>query len=1131
MMAQGESFTYLAFISYNHADERFAAWLQKRLEGYRLPTATLKEAPGIPKRVRPVFRDKTDGASGVLSETLKEALTQSRKLIVICSPASANSTWVGKEVSAFVESGRYEDIVPVIVDGAPFSENECLPRALREADADRQLLGIDVPSFGKEGAFLRVVAAILGIRYDSLHRRHAQAQRRKIRAIIAGALALVLLVSGIVWQVRQQARVPTLASNLATRAISLANRDPEKAAYFALAADALHTSDETRNAEFIVAQNNRYVVSSASVASDPIREVATDGTTVLASGVDSTLTVLTYPDLEPVGAIPTEQTDAHVAYRGTNQEFVVADGGNLKFYSGDSGKVPVLVQSISLGFEDSDDVFGPYVDRLGGVLVLSSSMKGAYWSPVSQQAYYFDAQSSVDSDMATRMTAASGFSPRLNYHDETGATNEAASQAFFFATGRWVVSLHLNEGSPEDGESDFRLGASFKVERGSKVTAIGWYGQSLLVGTDAGLSQWDDVDTNSPHESAFPLAGISERVEGLSRGTSGRSSEPETVAVVTTTGVRLVSGGDAVALNGVAAVVTANSPVTAITTAPDDTWLVGRSNGSITQLDPQAKPLASADAITKGAARGVASDGTVLLATGEQQSASGVARYRLDAPDGEHILEQTATYGIPAGTGTSGVFLNAVAGDGTVVVAGGKRRPLTGAGIVLAWKDADGQPMILDFPAEAVAPASAEGFDIVSKVAYAPTSRSVAALNLLQGAVAIWSVDTGQRLHTIQVRKNPNGVFADGTTDMSSSADGELLAVSTENTLTIIETATGTIVGEFDQTNGFVDMAPDGTRLARARPDRISITDISGNEQGSIGVPGDIVRVAWSRDGSILAVTNPEYRELGFYDTSSFQQIGLPWVNPSGYFPLDVFWIDDTHLVVSNGSESSDGSLYSAQNVDVLEPLGNTYQRQLCALATGDITNDEWRSLGGSGIHRPDVCSNLAPISQEDSPASAPVSMSTQTEIGDIAFAPVPADGIHPAGRLFFGRLPLIPTTDGGVWLNRDHMLQTSSLNGEEHVLAVLDSTAGGVGWPQTLVLYGRGAGELPILLGSLPLGGVTEISAEHVIVNTLTASGNEVRVSGESYEGAGFQVRDWSAALSFDGSVLLLEDLQVTSR
>jgi hypothetical protein len=48
-------YTYYAFISYTGKDEKWARWLQKNLESYRMPSSLLKENPELPSSIRPVF--------------------------------------------------------------------------------------------------------------------------------------------------------------------------------------------------------------------------------------------------------------------------------------------------------------------------------------------------------------------------------------------------------------------------------------------------------------------------------------------------------------------------------------------------------------------------------------------------------------------------------------------------------------------------------------------------------------------------------------------------------------------------------------------------------------------------------------------------------------------------------------------------------------------------------------------------------------------------------------------------------------------------------------------------------------------------------------------------------------------
>ena len=192
------SFEYYAFISYKREDEKWARWLQNKLEAYKLPAVIRKEIPRLPKRIRPIFRDKTDLGAGMLTDSLAKELERSRFLIVICSPESAKSDWVGREITTFAGMGRAECIIPFIVDGEPNSgnEQECFHPVIKATIPET--LGININEIGKEQAFIKVAAKLLDLRFDALWNRFLR-ERRKYR-LAAAALALLFLAgAGFVW--------------------------------------------------------------------------------------------------------------------------------------------------------------------------------------------------------------------------------------------------------------------------------------------------------------------------------------------------------------------------------------------------------------------------------------------------------------------------------------------------------------------------------------------------------------------------------------------------------------------------------------------------------------------------------------------------------------------------------------------------------------------------------------------------------------------------------------------------------------------------------------------------------------------------------------------------------------------
>ena len=137
-MAEPVSLKYRAFISYSHADTKWAKWLHRALESFRIDKDLIGRKTGagtIPKALRPIFRDRDDFSAGhSLTDQTLAALDASAGLVVICSPSAAMSHYVNEEVRLFKSRHPERPIVPLIVDGEHGEpERECFPRALRFA--------------------------------------------------------------------------------------------------------------------------------------------------------------------------------------------------------------------------------------------------------------------------------------------------------------------------------------------------------------------------------------------------------------------------------------------------------------------------------------------------------------------------------------------------------------------------------------------------------------------------------------------------------------------------------------------------------------------------------------------------------------------------------------------------------------------------------------------------------------------------------------------------------------------------------------------------------------------------------------------------------------------------------------
>jgi TIR domain len=101
-----------AFISYSRRDRSFAVLLEKALEASSPPRGL-----ALPSRALQVFRDESDFTGVEYHESVSKHLSNSAKLIVLCSPHARASEYVNDEIRRFVQSRGAGNVVPVLVSG------------------------------------------------------------------------------------------------------------------------------------------------------------------------------------------------------------------------------------------------------------------------------------------------------------------------------------------------------------------------------------------------------------------------------------------------------------------------------------------------------------------------------------------------------------------------------------------------------------------------------------------------------------------------------------------------------------------------------------------------------------------------------------------------------------------------------------------------------------------------------------------------------------------------------------------------------------------------------------------------------------------------------------------------------
>ena len=187
---------YVAFISYSHKDAAIGRWLHRKLEGYRLPkrlVGTRGEHGEVPARLTPIFRDRDElPAAGDLSERVRAALAVSRNLIVLCSPNSAASPWVAKEIATFRELHPGRPVFTAIVDGEP---GQCFSPALLEGGTEPLAADLRKEGDGRRLGFLKLVAGLAGVGLDALVQRDAARRVRRVTYVTAAAVTAMLAMA------------------------------------------------------------------------------------------------------------------------------------------------------------------------------------------------------------------------------------------------------------------------------------------------------------------------------------------------------------------------------------------------------------------------------------------------------------------------------------------------------------------------------------------------------------------------------------------------------------------------------------------------------------------------------------------------------------------------------------------------------------------------------------------------------------------------------------------------------------------------------------------------------------------------------------------------------------------------
>lgn len=217
---------YAAFISYRHVspDSDIAQKIHTGIEHFKVPEE-YREAFGD-SRLGLAFRDVEElPASSNLSDDIKEALENSRFLIVVCTPETPSSVWVEKEITLFMEDHPRDHVLAVLAGGTPeTSFPKPLLERINEQGEKEEVEPLAANLTEENGHYsgkifrreiTRIYAAILGCPFDALWQRERRYRTRRLTAILGAGLALSLAFLGVV--ITQNSQIRTQNEQILTQ--------------------------------------------------------------------------------------------------------------------------------------------------------------------------------------------------------------------------------------------------------------------------------------------------------------------------------------------------------------------------------------------------------------------------------------------------------------------------------------------------------------------------------------------------------------------------------------------------------------------------------------------------------------------------------------------------------------------------------------------------------------------------------------------------------------------------------------------------------------------------------------------------------------------------------------------------
>jgi len=255
---------YDAFISYNSSDNKFVKILAGVLEKYK-PPRSFKHRH---RKHLAIFYYEGKMTLTELNKAIRKHLSDSAKLIVICSPSAKESEFVNKEIEIFAEENDTQNIIPVLVEGLPDNEvrtkedenKKAFPEGLLKVsevplakDYRHFRPGRDKVNKGKfKVEWYKLLADILDKSVDIVTR----IEERRLRIRILSRATVSVMILALIW-LGIVIITENAANRLAAQAKHLLSTNPTQAMWMAAEAKRVSPDNQSANQVFHDIVSNR----------------------------------------------------------------------------------------------------------------------------------------------------------------------------------------------------------------------------------------------------------------------------------------------------------------------------------------------------------------------------------------------------------------------------------------------------------------------------------------------------------------------------------------------------------------------------------------------------------------------------------------------------------------------------------------------------------------------------------------------------------------------------------------------------------------------------------------------------------------------------------------------------------